>query len=83
MLMTMRVVRAIVGLVALILLKASVQPGVQFFVGADESSLEPLGIRLIGGMLAITAFFYLRHSINNAYVSHGKGPGPLRTRLHL
>ena len=83
MLMTIRVVRAIIGVVALVMFKASVQPGFQFILEGDAPSLPTFAWRLGAGVCALAAFFYLRASINAAYVARGKGPGPLRGKLHL
>lgn len=82
MLMAVRVIRALVGVFALIMLKATLKPGYEYFAG-DESMLITFAWRSLAGVAAIITFFHLRTHINRAYVAGGTPVAPLRSVLSL
>ena len=78
MLMALRVIRALLGVLALIMLRASLQPGYEYFIDGVGPSFFTLASRLLAGATAIALFFWLRVYINNAYVAAGAEVAPLR-----
>jgi hypothetical protein len=66
-----RVLRALMGVFALIMLKASYQPGFEYFSEGDSNALVTFAWRFLVGVGALTAFLSVRSSINHAYVARG------------
>jgi len=78
-LMAVRVLRALLGVFALIMLKASYQPGFEYFSEGDTTALATFAWRFVVGVGALIAFFSVRSSINQAYVARGSAAAPLRS----
>jgi len=78
-LMAIRVVRAIVGLIALIFLKATLQPGFEFFFEGEANALPIFLWRFLAGVAALYGFFLVRGAINRAYIVRGLSAPPLRS----
>lgn len=74
----LRILRALLGVLGLIMLKASIQPGFEYFIDGEAGALTTLAGRLLVGVLAIALFDWLRTYINDAYIARGLGSGPLR-----
>jgi hypothetical protein len=77
--MTIRIVRALIGLFALIMLKASLQPGFDYFVEGDSASFVTFAWRFLTSVAAFVAFFRIRTNINQAYIARGSAAAPLRS----
>jgi len=80
---TIRVIRALVGLFGLIMLKASLQPGFEYFGEGETASFVTFAWRCLTGVAALVAFFRIRTNINRAYIARGNAAAPLRSVWRL
>jgi hypothetical protein len=83
MLLALRILRALLGVFGLIMLKASLQPGYEYFIEGEATSFVTMAWRLFAGVVAIAFFFRLRSHINKAYVTAGAEIAPLRALWSL
>jgi hypothetical protein len=81
-----RVIRALSGVFAIIMLKASLQPAVELVTSdaIQPELLEVVSLRLGLAMLGFVVFFRLRGFINELHLSeHPRTEPPLRTKWSL
>ena len=82
-LMLARILRTTVGAAGLIFLKASAQPGFAFIIEGEPTALPTFLWRFLAGMAGIVAFFYLRTTINRAYIRQGEREAALSSKWTL